>query len=740
MLKGSAAAGGGALIAACSKKQEWMDPGPARPNPGRRDAAPEPPDDPMTEPMGTVDAGAPDAAGPKPDGATPPKPDAAPPEPGPGQPAENHPPEFPVARWLRDARVAGMDGSLDPPEIAQLMDSFAAQGVSVVELDSRLSYYLTDAEFEEEAMILDAAAKAAHERGMKAVIYFPTLEVLSPQAAVLPTMAKDHPDWLQIDMRGMPNKFIGGEGRVFWVEKGTESAWLCPNGPYADYFAGRVARLARTALDGLWGDVPLFADIAAIWPCTCGHCRTKFAADTGLALPAAVNFDDPTFRRWVIWRHKVIHDYEQKILARARAARADFEVIIETVSMDYSSATVQGLDGASHDDGNVLRVWEVDAVSDKSAMRGATREDWLDMAVMMKHGAGCSAPRPSWVFCYGELPDDAERVFALALATGNNPFELKIPIMTETVGASYRQRVYNWLKGEEALYAGYPYHQVAVLYSSASRDFLDRNGGVGLYSSLNPADPLWWSTQPEDLAARLPYVADYRGWSRALIHAHVPFDVLPASRVTPEGLARYKALVVPSAVALSDATIARLKDFTAAGGILLASGGDAGSFDENGRARGNPALLAALGLAPGAAWQSAAHGKGMVAYGNERAGGAYLRGESQRALMEIGRVMPNKQIVTNAPAATVFGVRRTRDRKLVLAVCNLDGLGTNGNTFTPRDAGFDVGLALDGWKATSVIGSAPGAARAPLTFTMKDGRVQFALRTSTISVVTIALG
>ena len=43
---------------------------------------------------------------------------------------------------------------------------------------------------------------------------------------------------------------------------GTESAWLCPSSPYADYFANRVARLARTALDGLWGDVPLLSDIA----------------------------------------------------------------------------------------------------------------------------------------------------------------------------------------------------------------------------------------------------------------------------------------------------------------------------------------------------------------------------------------------------------------------------------------------------------------------------------------------
>jgi hypothetical protein len=51
--------------------------------------------------------------------------------------------------------------------------------------------------------------------------------------------------------------------------------------------------------------------------------------------------------------------------------------------MDYTSGTVQGLDPASADDGDVLRVWEVDAVSDRSAMRVASAVDWMDMAVMM---------------------------------------------------------------------------------------------------------------------------------------------------------------------------------------------------------------------------------------------------------------------------------------------------------------------------------------------------------------------
>ena len=681
----------------------------------------------------TTDAGAaPDAAQPQAD---------APPQDAPPPAVETHPPAYAGPAWVRDARVGGCDASLDEPELAQALDAMAAQGVSVIEFDSVLSFYLTDAQFEEEAQILDDAAKAAHARGMKAVIYIPTMEVLTPEVAQAPgSMFRDHPDWVQVDIEGKPNKFVGGEGRVFWVDPGTESAWLCPSTPYADYFIRRVQRLARTALDGMWGDVPLLSDIVAKWPCICSYCKARFNADTGLTIPSAVDWSSPSFRRWVSWRHKLIWDFEQKILTKAREARADFEVIIETVTMDYTSGTVQGLDPASADDGQVLRVWEVDAVSDRSAMRFASVDDWMDMAVMMKHGAGVSGHRPSWVFCYGIQPDDAEHVFGLALATGNNPFELKIPNMTETVSAAYRNRVFNWLKGEDSLYAAYPLHHVAVLYSSASRDFLDQVSGVGLYSSLNPGDDLWWSTAASDTVPQLQYVADYRGWCRALIHAHVPFDVLPSPRATAANLGRYRVVVVPSAVALSDATMGQLAMFAANGGTVIASGPDLGKFDEDGRDRGNAALLAGLGVAPGGAWGRKGSGNGFVAAGAERAGRTYLRKESQQAAMQIAQSITQPQLVTDAPAATVFGVRRTRDGKMLLVAANLDGMGTSAGSFTPRAASFKVALSLEGKQATAVSGSQPGAGKAPVTFEMKDGRVHFSLSMGAVSVVTINLG
>jgi hypothetical protein len=741
VLKGGGALAGSALVAGCGSNSSAPADGGADARADRGGTAMD------AKTGGGSDAGSPspspsaDAGAPGPDAGTQPQPDAAQPPQDAPPAAETHPPAYAGPAWVRDARIGGCDASLDPPELTAALDAMAAQGVSVIEFDSVLSFYLTDAQFEQEAQILDDAAKAAHARGMKAVIYIPTMEVLTPEVATAPgSMFRDHPDWVQKDITGKPNKFIGGEGRVFWVEPGTESAWLCPSSPYAEYFYKRVQRLARTALDGLWGDVPLLSDIVASWPCTCNYCKARFMAETGMATPSAVDWSSATFRRWVTWRHKLIRDFEQTILTRAREARADFQVVIETVTMDYTSGTVQGLDPASADDGDVLRVWEVDAVSDRSAMRVASADDWMDMAVMMKFSAGVSGHRPSWVFCYGIQPDDAEHVFGLALATGNNPFELKIPNMTETVSAPYRTRVFNWLKGEETLYTAYPLHHTAVLYSSASRDFLDQASGVGLYSSLNPGDDLWWTTASSDTVPQMQYVADFRGWCRALIHAHVPFDVLPAFRATPQVLAHYKVLVVPSAVALSDALMGQLAMFAAGGGTVIASGPDLGKFDDNGADRGSAALLTGLGVAPGGAWMRKASGSGFVAAGAERAGRTYLRRESQQAAMQISQAITQPQLVTDAPAAVVFGVRRTRDGKMLLVAANLDGLGASAGSFTPRAASFKVALSLEGRQATAVSGSQPGAGKAPISFEMKDGRVSFALSVAAVSVVTINLG
>ena len=652
----------------------------------------------------------------------------------------------PPDNWLRDARVGGYGVGLGSSmtQFRNDLDALANAGVNVVEADADLSSYLTDDEFNDQLETLDLIAYGCHLRGMRCVVYYPICEVLSEDAANNPhVMTEEHPDWVQVCIDGKLNTFTGG-GIVFWVDPGTESAWMCPLSGYRTYYLDRVRRLIATRVDGLWGDVPLLSDIQGVWPCTNDACRAKFKDDTGMVLPSAVNWADPVFRRWVQWRHQLMWDFEQDILKAIKSVNPTSELIVETVTMDYNGATSQGLDGAFANGGELVRVWEVDAVSDDSGMRSAAADDWICMAVMMRHGACSSFGRPSWIFTYGFEEDDAERVMSLAIATRNNPYETKIPLMCTTVGDAYRTRMYQWMARQPDLYSLPGANRAAVLFSPTSRDFLDCNAGIGLYVSLDDLPELWWSDKDTDSAKDLPYLGDYRGAGKALIHAHVPFDTVPVSSATADMLAPYKLLIVPSAVSLSSATIQVLGDFAAQGGTLIITGGKGGMYDEYGGARPGAALLTAFGLAEtDPAWSTYSHGQGAVVHTPDPSGQHYLQLEDATILAQFAKfaAQAGAQVTTTAPKEMVFDVRRSPDGP-VLVCANLLGLGSQGlGNYVQQDASFNVSLPDEGKTPTKVFVSEPtaGAVDHEVPFTHENGLVSFDLTVHSLSLVRLTL-
>ena len=670
------------------------------------------------------------------------------------------PRNLPKEDWARHARIGGLEvfAEADNCQLGAGLAAFAAQGCTVVELDSELSFYLTEEQFEAQLDVLERAATIAHSHNMRAVAYFPSLDLLTPNAEETEhTAAKDHPEWIQRDIHGEPNVFIGGGGRVFWVEEGTESAWMCPTSGYVDYFLDRVRRLAATSLDGLWPDVPLLSDIAVEWTCTNDTCGARFKEDTGMTIPSEVDWEDAAFRRWVHWRHGIIQEFLTSILAAAREVDPNFEVVVETVTMDYNGCTIQGLDGASHMDGELLRVWEVDAVSDSTAMRHASADDWLAMAIMMRHGHGCSWPNPSWTFSYGREGDDSALVQGLALATGNGSFELKIPEMTTSVGPDPRKRVFDWFAKHTDLNSAKTDRPVGVIYSGPSRDYTDRNVGVGLYTSLNPDDELWWSDAASELSQAMPYGADYRGACKALILQGAPYEVVIAPRLTDAaGLKRYSVLILTSASALSDAQMDALNAWIEAGGTLLMTGPDTGLYDEQGGRRSGPAFLERLSLSPETkGWTRMDRGAGRVLHNARRAAGFVLDptrlpdcrdnpsfdDECTDPLFadELATVLT----AAGRPISVAVGTRVVADLRQVdsgaykLICVNLSGLGEAGvGSFTPRMQRLSLSLDV-GMTPSAVTVSTPDGDSVQ-AFQMADGRVALEFDVMDAAVVTLS--
>ncbi len=624
--------------------------------------------------------------------------------------------------WARVARVGGLNvhtgqGDL---ELSYHLNQLVAQHVTVVEVDSRLSSYLSDNDFQAELQLMGRVADLARERNLKVVWYGTSLEVVSEGGATGPSMAKDHPEWLQLSWDGKVNAFVGD--RVFWVDPGDESAWLSPRSGYREYFFGRLERLATSGIDGFWLDVPLFNDIVGRWASFHPADVAAFEAHTGLqmpnvAAPGVLDPADPAARAWIAWRHEELAAFLSEAYQRARAANPEFTLWVETVTVDHNAAILEGLDGAFLPSLDGLHhVWEVDVLSDASAMRRGQPEDFASLATMYRFGAGVDEGRPGWAFVYGDTPDDAEVVMGLCVSAGLNPYELRVPEMTTTVGEAYRARVFGWIaSNEDRLFRSTSAARVVLLHSSVSRDVvdgcvLDGTCGVSLYATTNNPDPgsPWWTEHDGDGLRASQYMAEYRGAAKALLEAHVPFDVRPARSWKPAP--HVEVVVAPSLEAVSDAEVEALRAFAKGGGHVVFTGAAPGVATESGALRPAGAFAELFG-APQCV--PVPVGDGSLRYCAGDVGRAFLvTGDgAARGKLADAAALATPVFTTTAPPGVIASARRLGD-ELILQFVSFEGAD---GSFEPVASTFEVRV--------------PGQYASALQSSARDGERPLAVRT-----------
>lgn len=635
----------------------------------------------------------------------------------------------PTADWPLVARIAGasLDIGDESYDNKRLLDEFVDQNVNVIEADSRLSEYLSEEDFDKELELMTHFTAMAHERNIKVVWYYPVLEVITTNGETLErSMFKDHPDWVQLGIdntdpaKNPPNVFYGS--KVFWVDPGAESAWMDPHTPYRQYFIERVKKIAVSGVDGIWMDVPLYNDIVGRWASQHPASRAAFKADTGLDAPTPVNLSDPedppyydldakdpAVKKWIHWRHQVIDELLKEVYTEARFVNPDFQVIVETVTMDYNASLLEGLDGSFTGPlEGFWHVWEVDVLSDKNAMQNAIANDWYGLIAMYKFGRGADRGRAAWAFTYGLEPDDAEAVLFQAVVAQVNPYELKIPQMTTTVGHEYRKRVFGFLKdNEDDIYRSNSAARVAIVHSSASRDYLDalcvtgEEGvcGVSLFSSWKAPDPkmAWWTDSPGDSVDEAHYMSDYRGTVKALTNLHVPFDIQPSRLMTPEILDLYDVIYLPSFAAASDKEVDLIEDFVRDGGTAYISGKAAVTMKEDGSVR---TTLPEYSAAPESGCIEVALGNGRIIRCTGKPGQMWLTDEIQTALTDMASPLEfmTAQIETTAPGGISLDLY-SRENRLIVQAMNHSGAD---GTWSVKPQIFDISVNTGGKTVTSV--------------------------------------
>ncbi|MFQ6013932.1 MAG: hypothetical protein ACE5NP_00635 [Anaerolineae bacterium] len=490
------------------------------------------------------------------------------------------PPMFPPTTtfplWAQRARIAGafFEPTESQADIDARLDRLAGQGVSVIIADCPLGWsysaWVDDGEFRENLTLVAEVVTRAHEQGLKVVWYLTGLELISLGER---DPAAEHPDWVQVSIEGEPLVFsdIGSE-QEHWLEEGNIDVWVSPSSPYRDFYVGRVADLVASGVDGLWVDTAYLQGAIGqheeLWPSHDPFSAAAFREATGFDLPIREDWEDPTWRRWVVWRHQDILNFLVAVKEAAQAVNPDILFFEENWNVDSSGATHYANDPTLYAAlPDLATGHEVSTIGDRTdlgetGMQEATLDQWLDFVTMIKFARGADRGKPSWILTYGYRPEDAERLAGVILANGANYYETRGPGMADSVGDTYRQRIFAWIRGqEEAIYGTSSMAQVGLLYSARTRDLFDQGGG-DLYDTSETA-----------------FLAEYRAGAKALLRAHIPFDIVVDNDLTLEQVQRYRWLILPNAACMDGEEADLLRQYEQQGGRLIVVG-ESGHYDE----------------------------------------------------------------------------------------------------------------------------------------------------------------
>lgn len=490
--------------------------------------------------------------------------------------------------WARTARIAGafFDLGTTPADMDARLDALVSQHVNVVLANSpwggSYSAWVDDTTFTAIRNMVAVIVQKAHARGLKVVMYQTGLELLSPPGR---NPGLEHPDWPQRSLDGQPVLFNDiYTTQVHWLEPGTWDLWISPASSFRNFTIARMREVVRTGVDGLWVDTVYLpwsmGSHENLWPSSDAASSAAFHAATGLNMPTtAEQWDDPTWRRWVIWRHAQLRDFLIALKDAARSVNPAMVFFEENANADATGATSSGNDPTEYlAYPDMSTGHEVDTIGfrvdlGQTGMSSATLDQWLSFRTMIAFACGADRGKPSWILTYGYQPRDSAQLAGMVLAEGASFYETKGPDMAATVGEAYRSQLFSWIALHEIdLYRGQSAAQVGLVYSARTRDLLD---GV--------------SGEHYDVQDSVHFAA-YRTVANRLYRAHIPFDVVldtDVSAFTPSS--RYSVLIVPEVQAMSNATAAALRSFR---GRLITIG-DTGRYDEWMNERAQNALAGA---------------------------------------------------------------------------------------------------------------------------------------------------
>lgn len=459
----------------------------------------------------------------------------------------------------------------------------------------------------EDARKLRDLVQACHKRGMKLSLGVPPF----PSVACV----KAHPDW-RVD----PD----GSGRAFQAdprEADLGSRLGCNQGPWGDYFIDMLAELiADFGVDGYSFDGNYHAAL-----CYCPGCRITYRAETGEPIPPAARLDDVAYRRYLVWRGEKLEQHYAKMQKQIKATDPNAVLMSWTVNAGRYGHFLTSPRAMPTRLNRLfdlpMQEWWHDETNLGASVAPAFGAAYLRATV----GGGPNASEPYLMTRGDPYGTDsfprAERLFRsmMAITHGSLPASsfgfAGHRESTREVFEALKQRE-PWITRARSL----PW--AALLVSEQTRQFHDH---------ANVAERF------------LPRVY---GVFRAAMEQHWPLDLINDwDASTLASLKRYRVLIMPNVVALSDGQAKAIQAFVEQGGGLVVTGCTS-LKDELGRDRDRPALGETLGLAIGAdnLKDDSVARVGQLSWGDEH---PWLRD------VRLQELVPRRQVIVKGPFTMV---------------------------------------------------------------------------------------
>jgi hypothetical protein len=427
--------------------------------------------------------------------------------------------------------------------------------------DSRISPFIN-------SDVTGGIVKAAHKYGIKAIA-MADLSVLPPE------VYERHPGWAMVDKNGKPYTTVSGMYTA------------CVMGKYAEEYGRAMVKeiIDNYDVDGMkfgGGSYGFNANI-----CYCESCRKSYREMFNEDIPEKRDWGDPHWLRYHAWRTR-------KTSERVRFLR-------EMVTSIKTDMPVMGNGACFSDTG-----WTVNSALDMEAMADA--QDMIQIEAQTRYrmnardmsGAWQSelwsgeeaaymtnvTDKPIWIVVsyFKAWPwrrsavDYAEQKSFLAMIAANGASPMvnlsggPPAVHEDKRGFRAPAEIWRFIRDHNEYFTGDSSGaNVAFVYSDASLVYY---GG----------------DKPDER-----YLEAMRGYERALIENHIPFDVISSHLLNERALSRYKTLILTNYACMSVEEAARIEAFATRGGSIIADF-ETSLYDEKGSPRGDFLLGDLLGI------------------------------------------------------------------------------------------------------------------------------------------------